>query len=329
MVMKFNCRICNEQADGRMYRVREMFCGTREEFEYVQCPYCRCLQIVTIPSEMGHFYPSEYYAYRSVDEGQFRKGFRAGLRRQRNRYLLFHRGIAGWLLSRFYPAEFPFRLIAGLKGLAQMAIIDVGCGSGKFLYQLKNAGIEGVLGIDPFIEQDILYGNGLAIAKRSLKEQQHYSATFDLVMFNHSFEHTPDPGATLRSAAAILTDPGTIMIRIPTVDSYAWEHYREHWVQLDAPRHLHLHSRASLEILAKQAGLVITDVVYDSDAFQFWGSEQYVRDIPLESQQSCKHGTGVSIFSAGQIAEFQQRSVDLNRNNRGDMAAYYLRKAGG
>jgi len=34
---------------------------------------------------------------------------------------------------------------------------------------------------------------------------------------------------------------GWCVIRIPTVSSFAWEHYREQWVQLDAPRHFFLH----------------------------------------------------------------------------------------
>jgi hypothetical protein len=152
-------------------------------------------------------------------------------------------------------------------------------------------------------------------------------ARFDLIMLNHSFEHMPDPGAVLQTAAAMLTDTGTVLIRVPTVDSYAWDHYREHWVQLDAPRHLYLHSRASIDVLAAQSGLAVSDVIYDSDAFQFWGSEQYARNIPLESEISYKRSKDRSIFSQEQIAEFRKRARELNANNRGDMAAYYLRKA--
>ena len=32
-------------------------------------------------------------------------------------------------------------------------------------------------------------------------------------------------------------------------------------------------------IAASSAGLSICSVLYDSNAFQFWGSEQYVRDV--------------------------------------------------
>lgn len=313
-----------------MYRVREMFYGTREAFDYVECPSCHCLQIASIPDDVSRYYPEKYYAYSILNEQSFGIKMKAFLRRQRNRYLLFRRGgLLGSILCRLYPPDYPFRLIAGLPGLERMAVLDVGCGAGRFLYQLKEAGIERAHGIDPYIEHDITYKDGLVIAKLSLANLQHDNAMFDLIMFNHSFEHMPDPGAVLQTTAAMLAAAGTIMMRMPTVDSYAWEHYRENWVQLDAPRHLYLHSRSSIEMLAEKAGLEVTDVIYDSDAFQFWGSEQYLMDIPLEAERSFKGGLDRSIFSKGQISEFQKRSEELNAINRGDMAAYYLRKVRG
>jgi SAM-dependent methyltransferase len=184
-----------------------------------------------------------------------------------------------------------------------------------------------VFGIDPYIEADIDYENGFSIKKCLISDMHNEMARFDLIMFNHSFEHMPHPDEVLNAAAAVLSDSGTIMIRIPTVDSHAWDHYRENWVQLDAPRHLYIHSRASLDILAAQAGLAITEVIYDSYSFQFWGSEQYIRDVPLESEQSFKNaGIHSSQFTQQQISEFERKAEELNKINLGDMAAYYLKK---
>ncbi|KAB0670423.1 class I SAM-dependent methyltransferase [Oryzomonas sagensis] len=324
--MFFTCRVCGKTGDGQGYRIREMFYGSHEEFDYVQCPSCRCLQIATIPTDMGRFYPSGYYAHSIIDERSLLHGCKAFLRRQRNRYLLFNKGMMGRILCRCFPADFPLWLFAGLDGLEHMAILDVGCGSGRLPYQLKEAGIKGVLGIDLYIEKDIVYGNGLSIKKQSLPDIRNTETRFDLIMFNHSFEHMPEPEDILKTAASVLTDSGTVLIRIPTVDSLAWEHYRENWVQIDAPRHLYLHSRASLDIVAAKAGLRVAEVVYDSDSFQFWGSEQYLRNIPLESERSYHCAPSKSIFTKRQICEFQRRAVDLNRANRGDMAAFHLRK---
>jgi hypothetical protein len=116
------------------------------------------------------------------------------------------------------------------------------------------------------------------------------------------------------------------VIRIPTVSSYAWKHYGVNWVQLDAPRHFYLHSLESMRFLVEQAGLKLSEVVYDSTAFQFWASEQYALNIPLYDDRSYAVSPKRSYFTKEQIAAFEKRASELNRTNLGDQAAFYLRK---
>jgi len=86
-------------------------------------------------------------------------------------------------------------------------------------------------------------------------------------------------------------------------------------------------SRPSLALLAADAGLQIEAVEHDSYAFQFWGSEQYRRDIPLTSEQSYRWGAGAPLFTAEQIAGWAAESERLNNEGRGDQAAVYLKRA--
>jgi hypothetical protein len=116
------------------------------------------------------------------------------------------------------------------------------------------------------------------------------------------------------------------LIRIPTVSSYAWKYYKSNWVQIDAPRHFFLHSIKSIELLASEIDLRPVDIIYDSDAFQFWGSEQYLRGIHLYSERSLLKGQSKSIFSASEIDTFTKKAEDLNKHKQGDQAAFYLRK---
>jgi len=78
-------------------------------------------------------------------------------------------------------------------------------------------------------------------------------------------------------------------------------------------------------VLAKQAGWEILQVVYDSTAFQFWGSEQYQRDIPLLDPRSYQVNPAASIFTRADIAAFESRARKLNEDGRGDQACFYLR----
>jgi hypothetical protein len=145
-------------------------------------------------------------------------------------------------------------------------------------------------------------------------------------MFQHSFEHLPDPQAALAAAARLLPPGGRCLIRLPLVSSYAWEHYGVDWVQLDAPRHFFLHSEESIRRLAAGAGLEILKIVYDSTAFQFVGSELYRRDIPLRSQTPDDVQLRATAFSREEIAAFERHARELNAETRGDQAAFYLTK---
>jgi hypothetical protein len=146
-------------------------------------------------------------------------------------------------------------------------------------------------------------------------------------MFHHSFEHLADPLETLKTATGLLAADGTIVVRIPVVSSYAWEGYGVAWVQLDAPRHVFLHSRKSMGRLAGAAGLRVERVVDDSTEFQFLGSELYLRDIPLTSEGGARNlDAGGSIFSPEEVEQFRRLTEELNAKGRGDQSAFYLKK---
>jgi len=82
----------------------------------------------------------------------------------------------------------------------------------------------------------------------------------------------------------------------------------------------------SIEILAAQAGLWLTKVLYDSNLIQFTGSEQYRRDIPYFTERSYSVNPDRSIFSAAEIEGFWHKTRVLNKTDRGDQAALYLVK---
>lgn len=204
-----------------------------------------------------------------------------------------------------------------------LTILDVGCGAGVLLDFLRELGFKNLLGIDPYNQEDIQYPNGLRILKRTIHE---IGDKWDLIMFHHSFEHVPDPLETLQRVSGLLKPGGLCLIRIPTVSSYAWKHYGVKWVQLDAPRHFFLHSLESIKILAGKSGLELSSLAYDSTSFQFWGSEEYLRDIPHRDGRSYNMNPRQSIFSKKEIAAFAKRAGELNAASQGDQAAFYLRK---
>ena len=304
------CRICGQKSQHPAWEAKELLMGTRESFPYFQCVRCGCLQIADIPKDLGRHYPAGYYSYTGIPEVH---PLRRRLACLRSRYAISGQGWLGALLYAWRP--FPkMRLLRRLNLTKSTRILDIGCGAGAFLHLFADMGFQNLLGADPFLEHDLAYDNGLKILKRDIHE---IDGEWDLVMFHHSFEHVPDAKACLQAAARRLVPGGTCLIRIPTASYYAWEHYGVDWVQLDAPRHLYLHSRQSLALVAAEAGLKVEVVEDDSGAFQFWGSEKYRQGLMLN--EGCP-------WTRRELAAFEKQARILNAGHRGDQAAFFLRK---
>lgn len=314
------CRICGNSTQNRSYEIKEMMFGFRDIFTYFQCSQCNCLQIKEIPPDISKYYPEKYYSFEPVEE--LRNPLKNLLKKMRDSYAIFNKGILGKLLFILYPNE-KLRTLYKTNINKQSRILDVGCGSGLLLYSLKNIGFHSLLGIDPYINKDIRYENGLTILKKSVFQ---ITEKWDLIMFNHSFEHISNPIETLQQCSELLNNGGVCLIRIPTVSSYAWNYYKANWVQLDAPRHFFLYSIDSINLLTQQSELRLEEIVFDSFEFQFWGSEQYLRDIPLRAENSYLNNPSKSIFTHSQIKSFKNKAKKMNLLKQGDQAAFYLRK---
>jgi SAM-dependent methyltransferase len=314
------CRICGEPGDHERYTAREMMFGSREPFEYFECRRCGCLQIAEIPADLGRFYGGGYYSYATPPEEPRLKRY---MKRKRTEHALGSRSFLGSALLRvFGPPTFVSWVRNAGAGL-DARVLDVGSGSGDLLRQMRTEGFMHLTGVDPYVEADLEIAEGVAVLRRSLSS---LTGEFELIMLHHAFEHMPDPKQALCDARRLLRPTGTILIRIPVAGSYAWRSYGTDWVQLDAPRHLHLHTSESMRILADGAGLEIVRTEYDSTGFQFWGSEQYRRGISLTDPRSHAFGSEGSVFSRREMKDFERRAAELNRKGIGDSACFYLRK---
>jgi len=295
--------------------------GYKDTFEYFQCRNCGCVQISEIPKDLGKHYSEEYYSLRdSVIKMHALKKF---LVAKKVASEVFDKGLIGKVICRFRPPNTSLIALKRTHININSKLLDVGSGIGFLLYKLKIAGFRHLTGVDPFVKEDIVYSPNFIIVKGTIHDIE---GSFDLILFNHSFEHIPDQLETLMAVQKLLDDKGTCIIRMPTVSSYAYEHYGSNWVQLDPPRHLFIHSIYSLKLLLEKTNLKLVNVVYDSNNSQFWGSEQYQRDIPLNSPKSYSVNPNESIFSKKDIKRYTEWSRELNENKQGDQAIFYIEK---
>lgn len=227
-------------------------------------------------------------------------------------------------LADFYSNKYySFSTPTDTKTLGKTAqvpkrILDIGCGSGELLSQLAKMGHKDLTGCDPFIEKDLSYENGVKIFKKSVHEIE---GQFDLIMLNDSFEHMSDPHEVMDSLKKILAPKGIIKMTLPIYPNLAFDTYKENWYQLDAPRHILLHSRNSLEILADKHGLKIAQMVFDSNNSAILRSFLYQKGVTFWKQ---KPEEIFNYFNKKQIEEINAKVAHANKKGYGDHASVYF-----
>ncbi len=323
------CPACLSQSPTDVLSVRENMFGLAEDFDYSVCADCGSLALISIPDDMSPYYPTNYY---SVDLDPERALGAPGVRQFAQLVIgsvLWGHGLVAGAATSVIPRRQLRTLVsvlrsigrAGLVNGKQTRVLDVGCGSGMLVFALGLGGVKEVTGIDPFMSADRDLSTGGRLRRQDLSEVED---RYDLIMFHHSFEHVPEPEASLREALGRLTPGGRILIRMPTPSCHAFSTYGAAWVQLDAPRHLVVHSRAGVASLCERVGASVVSVDDDSTGFQFWGSEQYLRGIPLMDSHSVMVKPRDAPFSKAQLRGWEKQALVLNRERRGDQAAWVI-----
>lgn len=316
------CRICGNQKNNTEYEAQEMMFGIRERFTYFQCAACQCLQIAEFPPNIIDYYPPNYHSFESPESlTKYYSSFGWKVKKTRYKAALYTQSAFDKLIASAFPLPSQYDLLRGLHISPSTRLLDVGCGTGYYIYPLYELGMQQILGIDPFIKAPIKYPNGLQIDKKYIF---NVTGLWDIIIYNHSFEHLPDPLENLQAVSQLLTKGGYCVLRIPTVSSYAWEHYRTNWYQLDAPRHFFLHSLKSIQLLAEKAAMELTDVIYDSGAMQFLGSEKYIRNIASVTKEPRTLSSWLQ--KKWKKRKYNNMARQLNHERRGDQAAFILKK---
>lgn len=277
------CKICGAEGDFETYLAREMMQGTKEEFVYFACERCKCLQIAQVPENLGDYYGENYYSMQ---------------------------------VEEFSDITFDVPVSSMSK------VLDVGCGAGAWLLQKAASGWGNLYGCDPFLDHDRHYGDRVHIRSCSIHEMEG-DGSFDIIQMSDSFEHMADPLEVLKSARRLLKEEGVLYMTIPTYPNIAFERYGSHWYQLDAPRHLFLHSKESLELLARDSGMFVFDRKYNSNASQFVRSYFYQHSIPYYEQEKLMG----QYFDREKLEKLWREAKAWNEKEYGDHMEVYLRKA--
>lgn len=298
------CKICGNDKDHKIWDAREMYFGLGTPYQYLECGECKCVQLINVPEDMSSCYPTNYltgYLPKVLDFSQLD-------RTNENEYI--NRCLT---LSNYFFLE-------GIINTLDCNFLDVGCGNAETVRNLASMGLRKSTGIDAFLHPYHAFDSDSCHIYQS--EIYSLEEKFDIILFSHSLEHMDDHQRVLSKTRELLANHGVCIIRMP-IASYAWNMYRADWFQLDAPRHLILHSFSSLELLLEQTGFRIKYFYTAGSIYQFTRSELYKKGIPHVKQTP---DIFTEYFTPEQLDHFQKLTDELNNESMGDSITIVLEK---
>ena len=318
------CPICENEA-SQQFDARDALMGGDKTFSYAQCTQCKCLFILQAPENLPDHYSEQYYSFevlsRQSDVAWIRR-----LKANRTEAALGSQNPLGWLLGKIKPAAPMYKTLKKAAISTKSAVLEIGCGAGGLLYDMRRDGFDDLTGIDPYLPVTLERADaGFALSRCGIEEfSAGFDRKFELIMMHHTIEHMDDHKRRLLILRDMLISTGFLWITTPIV-GYAWRKYGINWVGLEAPRHLIVHSENSMLCLCRELGLDIVDYHHNSTEFAFIASEQNARGIRLRDPNSYIMNPSQSIFSSAQLAEYRALAHSLNDARDGDSASFLLR----
>jgi SAM-dependent methyltransferase len=186
--------------------------------------------------------------------------------------LIFLNPIPSWnLLSKYYLAldeieasqikssEKPTQILRPFLSLIKrgevnqknLRLLDVGCGDGAYLSDMRLKGLE-VYGVEPdLIKVRIAQGKSLKVFPGTLMELDGFINYFHVITLNHVLEHVPNPHETLEKCRELLTRKGTLIIQVPRADSFLARVFTRDCQSFVVPLHLFGYSLSNMMTLLK------------------------------------------------------------------------------
>lgn len=254
----------------------------------MHCSYCELAWLYPSPiaEDVAKLY-TEYFTHRSGEPSQkglanLRKAVKAQILRKCFGYPL---DTQGGLLTQVLAGIGPLKeIVAGSLMYLDVGkkgrLLDVGCGNGRFLAQMRELGWE-VMGVEPDPEAVRIAREqfGLEIFQGTLEEARFPDDNFDAITLNHVIEHVTDPISLLTECRRILKPVGKLVVVTPNIRSLGARLFGKAWLHWDPPRHLFLFSPKSLRICAEQAGLKVQSIRTSSKGARFmWAASRLIQE---------------------------------------------------
>jgi SAM-dependent methyltransferase len=152
-----------------------------------------------------------------------------------------------------------FRLLAA--GLPPGRLLDVGCGTGRFMQQAQRGGWK-VAGIEfnPHGAELTRQNTQGEVFVGTVDDSPFSPHSFDAVSLLHVLEHLHRPRTTLRRVHGLLRSMGRVLLEMPDFGSPRARKERERWVHCKPLEHFYYYELRTLRRLLQQEGFRIIRV---------------------------------------------------------------------
>lgn len=257
-----HCPICKSHKINKIFNERgDYYHNIEGMYQLNKCDKCKAVFLNPQPSdiELAKHYPSSYYSYN--------KSPKLKLNGQQSLLYKIYSVLLKSNISRSYPKLRPSE-----------RLLDIGCGNGTFLLQLRQ-----------LYPRSLLYGNDIVVSSKLAKQlakdkieinndinlAKFPDKFFDYICLNHVIEHLQDPQTALSNMRRVLKDKGSIIIATPNTSSVQTLLFRNCWIALDVPRHIIIYNKNNISILIKKSRFKIIQTRYTGDPYSFISSLEY------------------------------------------------------
>ena len=195
--------------------------------------------------ELRRMYPGNYYAYDQEMGGFWQKLYNNRCRKEAKRLLK---------LSQRRP----------------LRLFDVGAGDCRHFKAIGSLGNFKFSGVEMNQEMAVAGCDaGFDISPGTFEEfdPSGRAETVDVLTMNHVIEHVVDPYETLRKVRSLLTEEGVFYGRTPKLASIGHRIFGRYWGGYHFPRHLHLFTKDSLELILRKSGFQEVEIIEDLNLF--------------------------------------------------------------
>ena len=264
------CEICGNKEFTNLFKGSDKLLNIEGEFTLMECNNCGVEFLNPQPSnnELKKYYNSnKYYSLKKIDKDSYKLKLKLFL------YQLYYTKNKNYFCKLlFSPIKFMIRSTV-IK--SNIKILDIGCGAGQFLFEMKSCGLR-TFGIEV---GDFDKSEDLNIRNTNLIDAKYPNNYFDLITMNHVFEHLNNPHQILKEIRRILKVKGIFIIGVPNTKSLANKIFGKNWLAYDIPRHLLNYSDELLINILKKHKFKIKSIRYNSRPNQFVMSLYYLFKI--------------------------------------------------